>query len=196
MIVYKSIARDPSNQSFHFKNEFPSHISDWSAKDVLYDKAVIASLDPDVTVYKTYYKNDLYPVTLFIAGYHSLEKADLSHSPIVCFTGQGWDIIDTRTNKISMALDNEIIYFNQMVQKKAETTMITFFWYQTKTRSFSNRGLQKFYLFFQRLIGKSDYNAFVRLTATNTHDESLEETMLLLIDFAKELYPELRRHFL
>ena len=194
--IYSNLMDHSNNNTVAFREEFPSKISDWTATEVEYDPAVISSLDPDKTIYKTYYSKDKSPVTLFIAGYNSLEKADLSHSPIVCFTGQGWDIKETSVKEIFLEPpENRTIKVNQMIQNRADSIMVTFYWYQTKRYAFNNRGKQKIYLFIQKLFGKSEGNAFVRLTATVAQGEDQKNTIMVLNDFVKEFYPELRRYF-
>jgi len=84
----------------YFTSSYPtSHVRDcsiripgWVSEDIKFDKRILGVLDPDRVVYKSYRKEGSPPITLFITYYKSLEKADLSHSPIVCFTGQGWKI--------------------------------------------------------------------------------------------------------
>ena len=196
LFIYRTILYDSSDILTAFKDEFPSKISDWTAEEVEYDPTVIASLDPDKTIYKTYYSEGKSPVTLFIAGYNSLEKADLSHSPIVCFTGQGWDIKETAEKEISIGFpENITVKVNQMIQNKAGAVMVTFYWYQSKDYAFSNRGKQKIYLLFQKLLGKSEGNAFVRLTIIVDRGESLEKSITTLSDFLDVFYPELRRYY-
>ena len=122
-----------------------------------YDKKVLSGLGADKTIYKTYYRNGNIPITLFMAYYNTLEKADLSHSPFVCFTGQGWEILETSKKTIPVNFSGtEKIKVNQLIQKKMDTSMIALFWYQSAGHSFSNRGLQKISLFFNKLLGKPD----------------------------------------
>ena len=103
--VYKSILLTPS-AAYEFTKTFPSRISSWVADDVTYDKNVLSSLEIDKTVYKTYHKHGVQPITLFIGCYNSLTKSDFSHSPIVCFTGQGWEI--SETSKAEIPIDESV----------------------------------------------------------------------------------------
>ena len=196
VFLYMHIFRN-SSVTAQTNNEFPNQISNWIAKEVIYDKIVLDSLSPDRIIYKSYYRNGDPPITLFIAYYNTLEKADLSHSPIVCFTGQGWEIVRTIKSKIPInQLDSSYIKVNQIILKKRDTTMNALFWYQSVNRAFANKGLQKIDLFFRRLLGKTDNNAFVRVTATVPNTMSQEETTHYLFSFVRDSYPELRRFFL
>ncbi|MDY6970580.1 MAG: exosortase-associated EpsI family protein, partial [Spirochaetota bacterium] len=62
--------------------------------------------------------------------------------------------------------------------------------------TFSNRSIQKVSLFFDKLLGKSDNNAFVRVTIHVPKGKSIEDTTSHLFAFIRDLYPELRRFFL
>ena len=196
IVLYKNIFFTSVVTPYTFTKEFPSLILNRIATDVVYDKDVISSLDPDKTVYKTYYSKQGFPITLFMACYSTLEKADLSHSPIVCFTGQGWEISKTSKQKINIDIPvKSTITVNQLIQNKLETTMITLFWYQSADNAFSDRGFQKILLFFNKMFGKPVQNAFVRVTATVPPDGSVNKTASELYSFVKDIYPELLEYF-
>ena len=196
ILLYKNIFFTPVAELHIFTKEFPSSISSRIAKDVMYDKDVISSLDPDKTIYKTYYSKQGISITLFMACYSTLEKADLSHSPIVCFTGQGWEISKTDTQEINIDIPvKNTIKVNQLIQNKLEATMITLFWYQSADNAFSDRGFQKVSLFFNKLFKKPVQNAFVRVTATVPPDGSVNKTASELYAFVKDIYPELLEFF-
>lgn len=177
--------------------EFPARISGWIAEEIVYDKQVLKVLSPDKIIYKSYSnRNAAPPITLFMAYYNTLEKADLSHSPIVCFTGQGWHIERVTKQEIPINLpDTRKIKVNQIIQSKLDTTMITLFWYQSANHAFANRGIQKLSLFFNKLMGKPDNNAFVRLTLIVPAGKSVQETTTYLFTFLRDLYPELKNFF-
>lgn len=177
---------------------FPNQIAGWIGKEVFYGEVILRVLAPDIVVYKEYSKShQVPPVTLFMAYYNTLEKAELSHSPVVCFTGQGWDINRVDEKRIVINQNNgDKISLNEMIQKKKNTTMIALFWYQSANHAFANRGLQKLTLFFDRIVGRPDRNAFVRLTAIVPPESSVEETSAHLYSFFRDLYPELNGFFL
>jgi len=187
-----------SEETHRPDREFPARISDWTSEDVIYDEEVLSSLSPDQIIYKTYNNGHFGPpITLFMAYYNTLEKADLSHSPIVCFAGQGWQIEKATRPLISIDLPHTPeIKVNQMIQNKIDTTMITLFWHQTANHAFANRGVEKLFLFFQRLVGKQDANAFVRLTVVVPSNQPIEEITAYLFSFVRHLYPELKKFFL
>jgi EpsI family protein len=179
-------------------NEFPATIADWRSMDVSYDSEVLSVLSTDKIIYKTFSNgSSAPPVTLFMAYYRTLEKADFSHSPLVCFTGQGWRIEKTNKTEIDFnRADTSSIKVNCMIQRKLGTTMVTLFWYQSAKHALANRGVQKLSLFFDKLTGKSEKNAFVRLTSVVPEGKSAEEITANMVTFLRHLYPELKKYFL
>jgi EpsI family protein len=180
------------------EHKFPARIGSWTGHDVAYDKAMLLrELSPDKIVYKSYDDGHFgTAITLFMAYYNTLEKADFSHSPIVCFTGQGWHIEKVTKKVILIELPNtHEITVNQMIQNRIDTRMITLFWYQTANHTLANRGIQKLSLFFDKMLGKQDNNAFVRLSLIVPYGKSVEETTPHLVRFVRDLYPDLIKLF-
>ena len=187
--AYKNILPQRPHEFSHEKN-FPRTIAGWTASDINYDKSIIAVLEPDVTVYRQYVENTHIPVTLFIAFYNTLEKSDLSHSPIVCFTGQGWEILSSNKKSISVGIPAETtIRINRLEQKHQETYMVTYYWYQSSKNAYSNRGIQKILLLMDKLMGKNEKNAFIRLTIQGPTKEYVDNSEQILEHFIKDFYP-------
>lgn len=176
------------------ETKFPATISGWTSSDVNYDKSIIAVLEPDITIYKQYQENTHTPVTLFMAYYNSAEKSDLSHSPIVCFTGQGWEILSSTRKSIPLGTPDETtIKINRIEQKHLQTHMITYYWYQSSQNAYCNRGIQKISLFMDKMMDKNEKNAFVRLTVQGPTKMYVENAEIVLERFIKDFYPTLKR---
>lgn len=190
--VYKNILSD-ERPEISVDKKFPANISGWTSKNVSYDKAVLDVLKPDITIYRQYEKAALIPVTLFAAYYNSAEKSDLSHSPIVCFTGQGWEILSSSKKSIPLGTPDEAaIRINRIEQKQLQTYMVTYYWYQASQNAYSNRGIMKISLLMNKLVGKNENNAFIRLTVQGQTKMQLENAERAMERFVKDLYPTLR----
>ena len=185
-----------SKEENHFiRKEFPSQIGNWSGRDIVYDKEVLSVLKTDQTIFRNYHKSGFPEVGLFIGYYHSLEKADFSHSPIVCFTGQGWIIEKSVATEIPVTLrDDSKLRVNHLVQNRNESKMLSYFWYQSRNHSFAERGIQKIYLFFDRIFGGKDNNAFVRIHIEFSPNKSFDEMTSYLNTFVQDMYPELEKY--
>ncbi len=165
-------------------------INGWSSKDVVYDPNVQKILSPDNIVFKQYRKEGKLTVTLFIAHYATLEKTDRSHSPEVCFTGQGWEIKKNHVAKIHLNTDKEsTVSVNEIFLKHGGSRMISLSWFQTAYEALPYRGLHKISLLINKLVGKLDSNAFVRLTVIVPNDMDIEVASSQLKQFVPGLLP-------
>jgi EpsI family protein len=174
---------------------FPVRVGDFTVEDVQYDQEVMGVLAADHVVYKRFLRSDRTPITLFVALYEGLEKTDFSHSPIVCFSGQGWSIDrQTKEELLLNEANRRTIRVNQLIQSKMGIRMITLFWYQCRRGVIDNRGFLKLALFYDGLFGRSGRNAFVRVTAVVPEEKSAEETAASLGDFVREVYPTLNQY--
>ena len=193
LFVYKQILFPP--EKIHTpKDELPSQILEWNSAKVVFDKEVLSVLNSDKIIYRSYYKNGGPPISIFIAYYDTLEKTDFSHSPIVCLTGQGWQIEKITEKEIPISLSNPSkIRVNQMIQQKSDTTMVALYWYQSPDHAYSNRGVQKLSLFMDRLLGKHDNNAFISLNFIVPSGMPTEKVNVYLNSFVQALYPEIKR---
>ena len=195
MALYWCLARDVGKEEGD-KYEFPRIIGVWAGQDVSYDRDLLDVLNADRITYREFTSEDGRRVTLFSAYYGSLEKADFSHSPIVCLTGQGWSIEGTGTKEIVVdSGEAGRIVVNEMVQTKTDTRMIALYWYQSGRGVERNRGVQKLKLFLERLVGRVDENAFVRVTAVVPQGGNLPQTRQDVYDFIRAVYPCLRQMF-
>lgn len=173
--------------------DFPVNISAWNSQEVAYDKLILDTLQPDATIYRQYEKDRRPPITLFVACYNTAEKSDLSHSPIVCFTGQGWDILSSGHKTIPVDSPGQTtIRVNRLEQRYADIRMVTYYWYQSSRKAYSNRGIQKLSLLISELMGENANNAFVRLTVQGPAEASLENEEKSMDRFVRALYPQLR----
>ncbi len=175
-----------------FIKKFPLELNGWTGKDLVIEKVVTDSLQPDASLYKAYEKHGKVSVTLFMACYRSGERSDLSHSPVVCSVGQGWEITSVSERKIAMPFSQTPIDVNQIIQNKLGTTLLLRYWYQTSRQAYSNRATEKLSLFYERLFGKQDSNAFVRLTAVIPQSGSVKEVEADMSSFLADFYPEIR----
>ena len=192
VVLHKSIlpARDflPFSQAV-----FPSELATWHGTDISYDQAIKDLLSPDAIVYKGYRRPQTdQQIALFLAYYSTLERADFSHSPVVCVTGQGWEIVRVTTRQVfTKSIEAPVVRVTELQMRKSETTMLAAFWYQSSTTAFTNRGPLKLSLFLSRILGDSDANAFVLLTSRVEDGTSVEDASRFLSDFIADLYPPL-----
>lgn len=193
-IVYVSIWASTGGEIVA-KKDFVSAIDGWRSEEVVYDKTIIEQLSPDRVIYRTFRKEGSLPITVFISFYNALHKADLSHSPTVCFTGQGWKILSTGDAKINLDnRKNEVIQVNKLEQVKNDYGLLAYYWYQNIDDTYKMRAFQKISLLINKLAGRSENNAFVRLTIHVPENMPIAKVEGQLSDFVRMIYPELLKY--
>ena len=81
-------------------NRLPMDFGEWRGTDISYDESVFQVLGADATFLREYKNGEGGTVYLYLGYYGDMQKADLSHAPIICYTGQGWTILDEGYQKI------------------------------------------------------------------------------------------------
>lgn len=175
----------------YLRGDFPEEFGKWRGVDVQYSESILAELQSDDIVYKVYSNIESFTkITLFLACYNSFDKADFSHSPLVCNTGQGWEIKDQKTIEIPVSFNRlDKIEANRFIQEKLGSSVVTTYWYQSGENVFAIRGLQKIHLLLNRISGKDDKNAFVRLTMNLSNEKQLDDISRELNSFIKDIFP-------
>lgn len=194
--LYTGISFLSNSDNHYVWDEFPAQIKQWKATEVQYNRNALAELKSDKIIYKTFVRSDYdTSITLFLSCYNSFDKADLSHSPIVCNTGQGWEIKDKQKKQVKVNSDGKkTIEVNQFIQKKLNDLVLTTYWYQSSENVFTIRGLQKCYLLLSRVFGKKDRNAFVRLTISISDEKNIGAISKQVDLFIRDIYPILSEY--
>jgi EpsI family protein len=174
--------------------DFPSEIAGWMGRQVEYDEQVLGVLEADRIVYRIYERQNRESITLFVGYYDTLEGSDSSHSPVVCFTGQGWKIVESGKARISTSSPaGQTVSVNRMLLTKNGQYLLTLYWYQSGNRVFANRGLQKLFLFANALLGGDEENAFVRITLPFVDIALKDRNTGEISAFAEKAYAEIGR---
>jgi EpsI family protein len=112
----------------------------------------------------------------------------------VCFTGQGWKIVESGKARIFLKSPaGQRVSVNRMLLTKNGQYLLTLYWYQSGNRVFTNRGLQKLFLFSRALLGGDEENAFVRITLPFTDIALKDRNTGEISAFAEKVYPEINR---
>ena len=129
-------------------------------------------------------------VTLYIGYYYSNKKVGAAHHPLVCYQGQGWNILDTVTGEYRLPGDTgRSINYSMMTVERQNVKELIIYWFQSFDSTSRGTFLQKIKLSFHSLFNHKTDNAFVRIS-TSLEDRSLEEAQLTLFNFVESFYPE------
>ena len=180
-------AKEPLQQTFtkigegHFANNYPMDIS------------IVEALKLDDYLFKSY-DRDKGPVNLYIGYYRTAKKVGAAHDPLVCFQGQGWQIKNRERGEYTLTSEPSltIVYSYMVAERQGESEMIVY-WFQTNGTTSANTQSQKFVMVMDKLSGRSEDNAFVRISAT-IGDESPEAVRKRLFEFIEDFYPGFYRY--
>jgi len=141
------------------------------------------------------YKRGNETVSLYIGYYRSAAKVGAAHDPLVCFTGQGWRIMNRDKGKYQLpGPENLAINYATMVAEQQSDKELIIYWFQTNGTTSATTFGQKTQMLLQRLrnIPKEE-NAFVRVS-TRMEGDSPEMAEKRILEFVSTFYPEFYRY--
>ena len=172
----------------------PLKVKNWKDIAVDYDPRTLSGLDTDEMVFRRYHRNPGEEVTVYMGYYRSLAKAKMSHAPQVCFIGQGWTIVDKRTEEIKLDGKSLQVNANRLLVENGAETELALYWYQTPQESYTSLPAQKLSLLIAKIKGDRDDNAFVRVS-TSVEDEDVDRAFRVTTEFLGDFYPALLGYF-
>lgn len=128
-------------------------------------------------------------VNLYIGYYYTANKAYASHSPLICYPSQGWQI-DNRPTSKTLSVGSHTINYEEIVTSLGEQKELVLYWYQSGSRTNTQIYKNKIDMGYNKLMNNSEEHAFVRVSlslAENSTDEEGEKTAT---DFIKAFYPQ------
>jgi EpsI family protein len=173
----------------------PRSISGWQ---MLHDNPaapdVIETLRADELLSRTYIQSTGgVAADLLVAWFRSQRGgASQPHSPQVCLPGAGW----TPQSTGEIALDTEAgpITVRKYIVANRDERAVVLYWYQTHRRVVSGEWEAKFWLVPDAIWERRTDVALVRIVVASTA-ASDQRAVQIASDFAKKLFPLLRREF-
>ena len=162
----------------------------WQGRDIPYDPDLFRrTVAADRTVFRRYVRPaDRARVDLYLGYYHDMERSDRSHSPLVCYEGQGWRVLESRIRTVRPGGAAGSFRATEMIIGKGDRRRLVLFWYQAGDRIFARKSGQRFYLVRSKLWGRGQANLWVRIS-TPVDRAGREAAQRVLEDFATDLVP-------
>lgn len=163
------------------------------AHDFPMDASIIEALKLDDYLFKSYAR-DKGQVNLYIGYYRTAKKVGAAHDPLVCFTGQGWQIKNRESGEYILTRDPtlKISYSSMIAERQGERELVVY-WFQSNGKAMANTQSQKIAMLLDKFSGKSEDNAFVRISAP-VKDETPEAVRKRIFDFIEDFYPDFYRY--
>lgn len=157
------------------------------------DSHIVEELKLDDYLFQSYGR-DSRQVSLYIGYYRSAKKVGAAHDPLVCFQGQGWRIITQDTGEYVFKQNPAMgISYATMIAERQEDRQLIVYWFQANRKAYATTYQQKNAMVIDKLLGRNEDNAFVRLSAP-IGAESPEVVRTRLFEFIETFYPEFYRY--
>ena len=185
-----SVVYSRTEQSPHVKtvqlHEVLSDIKGWNKSQFLtLDPEIVDALKLDDYININYFRGDEM-ASLYIGYYFSTGKIGASHSPLVCFPGQGWVLSDREAKTIQ--IEGNTINLEKMVATRGDRQELLIYWFQAYDKTSPGTFMQKVNNFLIKLKGDTGHNAFVRVTVPINNND-LARAYQTGVDYIKVFYP-------
>ena len=166
-----------------------SGIKGWQNRGFIpFDNKIIETLKLDDYV-NLRYSDGKDIVSLYVGYYLSTKKVGAAHDPTVCFPGQGWILSEKSTGTLELATDpGTAIAYSMMIAELEQQKELLVYWFQSYDQTMSGTFGQKLSLFWKKLLGQGEDNAFVRITVP-IGDQPIEEYRDTAFRFIQAFYP-------
>jgi len=131
-------------------------------------------------------------VSLYVGYYLSQKKIGAAHSPLVCFSGQGWTM--SNIDDFSMRVGSDRINLSEMIITKDGQRQLVLYWFQAYNKTSPGTFMQKINLLRAKLLYTREDNAFIRVMIPITEDTNLPEAKKIGTQFINQFYPILKKY--
>lgn len=165
-----------------------SEIPGWQPDHSIFLEGPIRdALKLDDYLFKVYRRGDD-RVTLYIGYYHTAKKVGAAHDPMVCFPGQGWQISEKKALSIPLPdPPGGAVHLSRMTARLSDRSETVYYWFQAHDQTSGGTFRQKLSLLWNRLRGRGEANAFVRVTVSMGADPAVSDDSAR--SFIQAFYP-------
>lgn len=177
-----------NGQATHLK--ISRSFASWTGTDIPMESNALDLIQPDAMIFRSYKGDTGIKVTLYVGFYLTMEKSDLAHSPLVCYTGQGWRYESDGNRLITPPEPYGNVRASSVIVQKGNYRELVWFWFQGKNYSSNILWRMRLKLFINELMGEETWNYFIRIS-TPIDQADIITSEEILIKFVNRLIPEL-----
>jgi len=162
-------------------------VGPWATGEVIgFEDRVIDVLRLDDYTHRMY-TNGKDKVWLYVGYYLGSAAIGASHSPLVCYPGQGWRLSD-KQSVVLEPLGHRLRLMSLTATKRGHKDLV-YYWFQAYDRSAPDTFQQKLQAMWVRLAKGKSESAFVRITVP-VGPEGPEYARRTATAFAEAFYPQ------
>lgn len=179
----------------------PKQVAQWRGEDGSWKAETVTAIGADDWLLRRYHDPSGSAVWLYVGFHSDVSFAGSSpHSPLLCYPGQGWVVIDSSIEQIPLAPGSSIAVNRLLVQKGSEQRLVLY-WFQwgdeVSTEDAAGDYVAKLRwllsLPFQMQEQERTDRSLVRVSARV--GPSPERTFAAEANFVKAVFPLLAEHF-
>ena len=170
--------------------KLPLEFAGLVGEDIPLDDRVLDKLRPASYVFRSYRGTSQPPVGLYVAYYLDPQEGAQVHSPLHCYPGAGWKVVDSEPLEVR-DLRGRSTRMQRLVVRKGERDDVVVYWYDTRTGRMTNDFDLKFNLVRTALLHQPRDAAFVRWSTPIAADEDVQAATARLLATVAHAYPEL-----
>ena len=126
-------------------------------------------------------------VSLYVGYYFSADKVGAPHHPLVCFSGQGWQLSPVTGDQLNLAGGESLSFATMTASRDLEDVYLAY-WFQAHDETAASPFMQKLRLARDRLLNGFEDSAFVRVSLP-VGEKTPAQCRRLVEDFLQAFYP-------
>jgi exosortase D (VPLPA-CTERM-specific) len=180
------VARAPAVPLLQSLDNFPLQLGAYQGRRTYLDRAMATAVGADAYLEADYTSPESEPVSLWIAYFESQSQKveGRVHSPLMCLTGGGWHILESRIEEVAPGLPARYLLMEQ-----GGSRMVVYYWYIEQGRWLASEYSSRLFMGWNGLIKRRNDAALVRLITPAGGD--VAQTRERLTAFARLLVPVL-----
>lgn len=174
-------------------SQFPGEFAAWqSASETPIDPEVLAALQPDDYLERTYVSTNRNAAVSFLIVYFSTRRNGRApHSPQWCLPGSGWKDVSARVVTLAMPGQPDPQAVNEYIVQKGTQRLFVVYWYHQGSHAVANDVVAQLYALPEMILhGRTD-TALVRIIVP-VAGEQTDRARAEAFQFARDVFPLVR----
>lgn len=168
----------------------PLEFAGFAGEDIPLDDRVLDKLQPESFVFRNYERADMSPIGLYVAYYRDPREGAQIHSPLHCYPGAGWKVVDSDPLEVR-DLEGRPTRMQRLLVRKGDRVDVVVYWYDTRTGRMTSDFDLKLNLVRTALLHAPRDAAFVRWSTPLAPGEDPESATTRLLAVVAHAYADL-----
>lgn len=160
---------------------FPTEIAQWQGRHQPMATAVRDSLGMTDYLLMDFFDHKDTLINLYVAYYETQRKGLSPHSPKVCITGGGWEIVDFER----LTLNQKPL--NRVIIQKGNDSQLVYYWFEGRGRVIANEYANKWFLLLDALGKNRTDGSLVRLVTPIYEGQAIQQADQRLQGFMQSI---------